>query len=143
MTPRTGLSIRIIPARLRRILAGAAIGLVAGLLCLALSEISIFGHRDTVLERFEHTTLDFRMKKLGDAKLPQKAAPIICNSGEPHSIDFNVGGSVNTALWIDRELQLPPGEYEAKFVYYAQSKGLLEEALEDLESNTLRILISK
>jgi len=82
-------------------------------------------------------------KKLGDAKLPAKAAPIICNSGEPHSSDFNVGGSVNTALWIDRELQLPPGEYEVKFVYYAQSKGLLEEALEDLESNTLRILISK
>ena len=82
------------------------------------------------------------VKKIGDAKLPQKAAPIICNSGEPHSIDFLVGGSVNTALWIDRELQLAPGEYEVKFVYYAESKGLLDEALEDLESNTLRITIA-
>jgi hypothetical protein len=82
------------------------------------------------------------IKKVGDAKLPQKAAPIICSSGEPHSIDFNVGGSVNTALWIDHELQLAPGEYEVKFIYYAQSKGLLEEALEDLESNSLRIKIT-
>ena len=82
------------------------------------------------------------VKKLGDTRLPQKASPIVCNSGEPHSIDFNVGGSVNTALWIDRELELSPGEYEVKFVYYALSKALLEEALEDLESNTLRIKIS-
>ncbi len=82
------------------------------------------------------------IKRVGDAKLPSKAAPIICNSGEPHSIDFLVGGSVNTALWIDRELQLAPGEYEVKFIYYAQSKGLLEEALEDLESNTLRIKVN-
>jgi len=81
------------------------------------------------------------IKRVGDAKLPQKAAPIICNSGEPHSIDFLVGGSVNTALWIDHELQLAPGEYEVKFIYYAQSKGLLEEAIEDLESNTLRIKV--
>jgi len=82
------------------------------------------------------------IKRVGDAKLPPKAAPIICNSGEPHSIDFLVGGSVNTALWIDHELQLSPGEYEVKFIYYAQSKGLLEEALEDLESNTLRIKVT-
>ena len=82
------------------------------------------------------------IKKMGEAKLPPKAAPIICNSGEPHSIDFLVGGSVNTALWIDHELQLAPGEYEVKFIYYAQSKGLLEEALEDLESNTLRIKVT-
>jgi len=81
------------------------------------------------------------IKKIADAKWPQKAAPIICNSGEPHSIDFLVGGSVNTALWIDHELQLAPGEYEVKFIYYAQSKGLLDEALEDLESNTLRITV--
>ena len=82
------------------------------------------------------------VKKLGDGKLPEKAFPIICNSGEPHSIDFNVGGSVNTALWIEKEMQLSPGEYEVKFVYYALSRGLLDEALEDLESNTLRITIS-
>jgi hypothetical protein len=82
------------------------------------------------------------VKKVGDSKLPQKAAPIVCNSGEPHSIDFNVGGSVNTALWVDRELELSPGEYDVKFVYYALSKALLEEALEDLESNTLRITIT-
>jgi hypothetical protein len=82
------------------------------------------------------------VKKVGDAKLPPKASPIVCNSGEPHSIDFLVGGSVNTALWIDRELELPPGEYEVKFVYYALTKALLAEALEDLESNTLRIKIT-
>ena len=82
------------------------------------------------------------VKKVADAKLPQKAAPIVCNSGEPHSIDFNVGGSVNTALWIDRELELSPGEYDVKFVYYALSKALLEDALEDLESNTVRIKIA-
>jgi hypothetical protein len=82
------------------------------------------------------------IRKVGESKLPPKAAPIICNSGEPHTIDFLVGGSVNTALWIDRELQLAPGEYEVKFIYYAQSKGLLDEALEDLESNTLRITIA-
>jgi hypothetical protein len=82
------------------------------------------------------------VKKVGDARLPQRAAPIVCSSGEPHTIDFNVGGSVNTAVWIDRELELGPGEYELHFVYYAQSKTLLEEALEDLESNTLRIKIT-
>ena len=81
------------------------------------------------------------VKKIGDARFPDKASPIVCNSGEPHSIEFIVGGSVNTALWIDRELQLAPGEYEVKFVYYALSKALLPEALEDLESNTLRITI--
>jgi hypothetical protein len=81
------------------------------------------------------------VKKVGDAKLPAKASPIVCNSGEPHAIDFMVGGSVNTALWIDRELELAAGEYEVKFVYYAMSKALLGEALEDLESNTLRIKI--
>jgi len=82
------------------------------------------------------------IKKIADAKLPDRATPIICNSGQPHTIDFNVGGSVNTALWIDRELQLSPGEYEVKFIYYALSKGLLEEATEDLESNSLRIKIT-
>jgi len=81
------------------------------------------------------------VNKVGGAKLPAKAAPIVCNSGEPHSIDFMVGGSVNTALWIDRELELAAGEYEVKFVYYALTKALLPEALEDLESNTLRITI--
>jgi hypothetical protein len=83
------------------------------------------------------------IKKIGDAKLPKQATPLICNSGEPHSIDFNVGGSVNTALWIDRELQLAPGEYEVKFIYYAQTKALLDEALEDLESNHFRIKITE
>ena len=83
------------------------------------------------------------VKSLADAKLPARASPIVCNSGEPHSIDFLVGGSVNTALWIDRELQLSPGEYEVKFVYYALTKALLPEALEDLESNTLRIKVTQ
>lgn len=82
------------------------------------------------------------VKKMGDAKLPAKASPIVCNSGEPHAIEFMVGGSVNTALWIDRELQLVAGEYDVKFVYYAMTKALLPEALEDLESNTLRIKIA-
>jgi hypothetical protein len=82
------------------------------------------------------------VKNIGDAKLPPRATPIVCNSGEPHTIDFNIGGSVNTAVWIDRELELTPGEYELHFVYYAQSKALLEEALEDLESNTLRIKVT-
>jgi hypothetical protein len=81
------------------------------------------------------------VKKVGDAKLPARASPIVCNSGEPHSIDFMVGGSVNTTVWIDHELELAAGEYEVKFVYYALSKALLGEALEDLESNTLRITI--
>lgn len=83
------------------------------------------------------------IKKIADAKLPDRATPLICNSGEPHSIDFNVGGSVNTALWIDHELQLSPGEYELKFIYYAHSKAILEEALEDLESNPLRLKITR
>ncbi|HEV8377399.1 MAG TPA: hypothetical protein VGP99_01010 [Tepidisphaeraceae bacterium] len=82
------------------------------------------------------------VKKVGDAKLPLKASPIVCNSGEPHSIDFNVGGSVNTALWIEKELELAPGEYEVTYVYYALTKALLEEALEDLQSNTLRLKIT-
>jgi hypothetical protein len=49
---------------------------------------------------------------------------------------------VNTALWIEKELELAPGEYELKFVYYALTKALLPDALEDLESNTLHIKIN-
>lgn len=81
------------------------------------------------------------VKKIGDAKLPARASPIVCNSGEPHSIDFLIGGSVNTALWIGHELELTAGEYEVKFIYYALTKALLVDALEDLESNILRISV--
>jgi len=81
------------------------------------------------------------VKKIGEARLPARASPIVCSSGDAHAIDFNVGGSVNTSLWIDQELVLGPGEYELRFVYYALTKGLLKESIEDLESNTLRIKV--
>jgi hypothetical protein len=81
------------------------------------------------------------IRKIGDDKLPAGPSPLVCNSGPPHAIDFYIGGSVNTSLWIDKELQLPPGEYDIQFIYYARSKKLLKEALEDLESNALRIRV--
>jgi hypothetical protein len=81
------------------------------------------------------------IKKIGEAKLPEKGMAVVCSSGEPHVIDFNVGGSVNTAIWIDKELELSAGVYELRFVYYAQSKALLDEALEDLESNSIKIRV--
>jgi hypothetical protein len=83
------------------------------------------------------------VRKMGEAKLPQQARALICSSGEPHAIDFNVGGSVHTSLWIDREIELGPGEYEIQFIYYAFTRGLLKDSLEDLESNVLRIRIAR
>ncbi len=83
------------------------------------------------------------IRAIGGARLPQQARPLICNSGEPHAIDFNVGGSVHTSLWIDKEIELGAGEYEVQFIYHAFSRGLLKDALEDLESNVLRIRVSE
>jgi hypothetical protein len=81
------------------------------------------------------------IKKISAPDLPARASPIICNSGQPHAIDFTIGGSVNTSIWIDREFQLAPGEYEIRFIYYAHSRALLKDALEDLESNTIKIKV--
>jgi len=63
------------------------------------------------------------IRRIGEGKLPEHGRAVVCNSGEPHTIDFNVGGSVNTAIWIDKELELGVGVYEVKFIYFCGFKG--------------------
>jgi hypothetical protein len=67
--------------------------------------------------------------------------PLIYEKGPRRTIDFNVGGNIQTLVNLSGAVRLPPGSYEAQFIYYAKSRDLLNDALDDLRSNVAKFSI--
>ncbi len=67
--------------------------------------------------------------------------PVVFEKGMPRQVDFKLGAGVSYQVKLADVGPLPPGEYEVKVTYYAESKGLIEGAFGDLVSNPLRVRI--
>ncbi len=72
------------------------------------------------------------IRAVSDVKLPEKGSPAVYDRGKPQAVTVKSGGRIGAKMQLD--FALPPGKYEAVFIYYAKSKGLLGEAMEDLAS---------
>ncbi|MFI5379557.1 MAG: hypothetical protein ACHRHE_09685 [Tepidisphaerales bacterium] len=69
--------------------------------------------------------------------------PVVFEKGAPRKVDFKLGAGITYQVKLANVGPLPPGEYEVKVVYCAESKGLIAGAFADVVSNTLRVTIGK
>ncbi len=69
-------------------------------------------------------------------------AALIYEKSPRRTIDFNSGGNIQTLVNLGGALRLPPGNYEAQFIYYGSSRELLSDSLDDLKSNVAKFAIA-
>ena len=83
------------------------------------------------------------IRRTDGGPMPPAGRALVYDTGEPRPIRFKTGGNVLTPVRLDGGVTLPPGEYEVRFVYYARTKGLLKDALDDLQSNPVKFKVTE
>ena len=89
----------------------------------------------------KHSDARVIVHRVGPGALPRQGKPLVYDVGRGNVIDFFNGGRVKTEICVSDGVELPPGEYELEFVYYAASKALLAGAGDDLRSNRVRVKV--
>ena len=89
----------------------------------------------------KHSDARVVVKRIGEGVLAKEGKPLVYDLGRGNVIDFFNGGRVKTEVCVSDGVELPPGEYELEFVYYAASKGLLAGAADDLRSNRVKVKV--
>lgn len=81
------------------------------------------------------------IRRRSEGNPPPRGQAVVFETGEPRKLLCKTGGYVLTPLRIDAAVSLAAGEYEIRFIYYARSKSLLEDAPDELRSNLLRVRV--
>jgi len=81
------------------------------------------------------------IRKVGGDAPRVRGSAIIYEKSPRRQIFFKTGGSISTRIRVADVMDLPPGEYEVQFIYYAATRELLRDAMDDLRSNTLRVKV--
>jgi len=97
---------------------------------------------EKVLVRSPRADARVQIRKLSAAAYPkERKAAVYDEDGADTLVTFQSGGTISTRVPLSDMLTLAPGQYEVTFVWYTAAKGLLDDALDDLSSNAVRITV--